>query len=135
ARPQVFHHPANCVQKLSRACAGTRLTTTRRESQSQLRKPVTTQWREPCNPSTGMRYENSRRCALWVSPRIFVEAEKLAHSIGLDVDTFIEGTVLALLEKQGTDGAPGTRARAEKSPSTGHVISMADWSSWLRRSG
>jgi len=45
------------------------------------------------------RHEKSRRCALWVSPRVFVEAEKLAHSIGLDVDTVLEGTVLALRDK------------------------------------
>jgi len=122
APPQLFHYCADHVQKISLATAF--------EAQLDRRLNGAT----PANHRR-MGYENSRRCALWVSARIFVEAEKLAGSIGLDVDTFIEGTVLALLEKQGTNGAPRTRARAEKSSSMGHVISMADWSSRLRRSG
>jgi hypothetical protein len=79
-----------------------------------------------------MEYENSRRCALWVSPRAFVVAEELAHSIGLDVDTFIESTVLALREHEASEGRPRARdAAVEK----GHVISMADRKERLRRLG
>jgi hypothetical protein len=79
-----------------------------------------------------MGYANSRRCALWVSPRAFVVAEELAHSIGLDVDTFIESTVLALRDQEAPEGRPGARdAEVEK----GHVISMADRRERLCRSG
>jgi hypothetical protein len=79
----------------------------------------------------GMRYANSRRCPLWVSPRAFVVAEELAHSIGLDVDTFIESTVLALREHEASEGRPGARdAAVEK----GRVILMADRRGRLRRS-
>jgi hypothetical protein len=79
-----------------------------------------------------MGYANSRRCPLWVSPRAFVVAEELAHSIGLDVDTFIESTVLALREREALEGRPGARnAAVEK----GTVISMADRRRRLRRSG
>jgi len=79
-----------------------------------------------------MGYANSRRCALWVSPRAFVVAEELAHSIGLDVDTFIESTVLALREREALEGRPGARNGAVEK---GHVISMADRRGRLRRSG
>jgi len=51
-----------------------------------------------------MGYENSRRCALWVRPRILVAAEELAELLGVDVDTFIESTVLALREQEATAG-------------------------------
>src|SRR5215470_5008333 len=74
------------------------------------------------HPVEAVGHENSRRCALWVSPRVFVAAEELAWSIGLDVDTFISCTVLALREKEGGETRP---AAAEKS-SMGQVISMAD---------
>jgi hypothetical protein len=36
-------------------------------------------------------------------------AEELAHSIGLDVDTFIESTVLALHDQEAPEGRPGAR--------------------------
>ena len=69
---------------------------------------------------------------MWVSPRAFVVAEELAHSIGLDVDTFIESTVLALRDQEVPEGRPGAQdAAVEK----GHVISMADRKGRLRRSG
>jgi hypothetical protein len=65
-----------------------------------------------------MGYANSRRCPLWVSPRAFVVTEELAHSIGLDVDTFIESTVLALREREALDGPPGARnGRSKKATS------------------
>ena len=80
----------------------------------------------------GMRYANSRRCALWVRPRVFVVAEELAHSIGLDVDTFIESTVLALHDQEAPEGRPGARDEVVEK---GHVISIADRRGRLRRSG
>ena len=80
----------------------------------------------------GMGYANSRRCALWVSLRAFAAAEELAHSIGLDVDTFIESTLLALREHEAANGRPeACDAAVEK----GHVISMTERRERLRRLG
>jgi len=79
-----------------------------------------------------MGYANSRRCAVWVSPRVFVVAEELAHSIGLDVDTFIESTVLTLNDQEAPEGRPGAQDGVVEK---GHVISMADRRGRLRRSG
>jgi hypothetical protein len=82
-----------------------------------------------------MEYENSRRCALWVSPRVLVAAEELADLIGLDVDTFIESTVLALHDQEAAEGRLRARAAAGEKSSKGQVITMADWSKRSQRSG
>jgi len=89
-------------------------------------------WLGLCNTHRAMRYSHSRRCALWVSPRAFVVAEELADSIGLDVDTFIESTVLALRDQEAPEGRPGARDAAVE---RGKVISMADRRERVRRSG
>jgi hypothetical protein len=73
-----------------------------------------------------MEYENSRRCALWVSARVLVAAEELADLIGIDVDTFIEGTVLALRDQEAAEGRLRARAAAVEKSSKGQVIPMAD---------
>jgi len=72
-----------------------------------------------------MGYENSRRCAFWVSPRVFVAAEELAELIGLGVDTFIESTVIALRDQEAAEGRLRARAAAVEKASNGRVIPMA----------
>ena len=81
-----------------------------------------------------MEYQN-RRCALWVSPRVLVAAEELADLIGVDVDTFIESTVLALRDQEAAEGRLRVRVAAVEKSSKGQVIPMADRSKRSQRSG
>ena len=70
-----------------------------------------------------MGYDTSRRCALWVSPRVFVAAEELADVIGLDVDTFIACAVLELRNKEIANSRSRARAEAVRKCSKSHVMS------------
>ena len=80
-----------------------------------------------------MGYDTTCRCALWVSPRVFVAAEELADLIGLDVDTFIACVVLELRDKEIAEGWPRARTEAVKKSSMGHLMSKPDRSRRLRR--
>jgi hypothetical protein len=82
-----------------------------------------------------MEYQSSRRCALWVSPRVLVAAEELADLIGVDVDTSIESTVLALRDQEAAEGRLRVRVAAVEKSSKGQVIPMADRSKRSQRSG
>src|SRR5215470_17940098 len=61
-----------------------------------------------------MGYDTTCRCALWVSPRVFVAAEELADLIGLDVDTFIACVVLELRDKEIAEGWPARSNRSSQ---------------------
>jgi hypothetical protein len=82
-----------------------------------------------------MEYQYFRRCALWVSPRVLVAAEELADLLGVDVDTFIESTVLVLRDQEAAEGRLRARTAAVEQSSKGQVIPMADRSKRSQRSG
>jgi len=71
-----------------------------------------------------MGHENSRRCALWVSPEILVRAEELAALLEVDVDTFIESVVLALHNEEALHGLIRRRAAGADKSAKGTVIPM-----------
>ena len=74
----------------------------------------------------GLMGNDSRRCALWVSPPVLAAAEELAELIGLDVDTFVAMIVLELHEQELAQGRlRARRAAGTQSSSNGHVIPMS----------
>ncbi len=70
-----------------------------------------------------MGIDGSRRCALWVSPRVLAAAQELADLIGLDVDSFVALMVLELHDQESAEGRLRTRA-AGGEKSVGHVNPM-----------
>jgi|RhiMetdeSRZDD1v2_1073273.scaffolds.fasta_scaffold2361943_2 hypothetical protein len=71
-----------------------------------------------------MGIDASRRCALWVSPRVLAAAQELADLIGLDVDSFVTLMVLELYDQESAEGRLRSRAARTEKPSIGHVIPM-----------
>jgi len=71
-----------------------------------------------------MGIDASRRCALWVTPRVLAAAQELADLIGLDVDSFITLIVLELHDQEAAEGRLRSRAAATEKSSIGHVIQM-----------
>ena len=71
-----------------------------------------------------MGFDGSRRCALWVSPRVLAAAQELAELIGLDVDSFVTLMVLELHEQESAEGRLRARASATEKSSNAHVIPM-----------
>jgi hypothetical protein len=69
-----------------------------------------------------MAHEPSRRCAVWVSPGVLIAAQELADLLGVDVDTFVETTVLALHEQEAVDGRLRARTAAATKSSNRRVI-------------
>jgi hypothetical protein len=74
----------------------------------------------------------SRRCALWVTPRTLAAAEQLADFTGVDVDTFIEAVVLDLRDDVAMAGALPTHAE-KRTASAGHVIPLTSQRRQARR--
>ena len=66
----------------------------------------------------------SRRCALWVSPRVLAAAQELADLIGLDVDSFVALMILELHDQEAAEGRLRSRAAGAGKSSNGHVIPM-----------
>jgi hypothetical protein len=74
----------------------------------------------------GLMGNDSRRCALWVSPPVLAAAQELSELIGLDVDTFVAMIVLELHEHETSQGRLRARRAAATPPSSnGHVIPMS----------
>jgi len=71
-----------------------------------------------------MAIEPSRRCALWVSPRVLAAAEELADLIGLDVDSLIALMILELHDQESAEGRLRARLAGTAKSSNGHVIPM-----------
>jgi hypothetical protein len=71
-----------------------------------------------------MGIDTSRRCALWVSPRVLAAAQELADLIGLDVDSFVTLMVLELYDQESAEGRLRSRAAGSDKSSIGHVIPM-----------
>jgi len=71
-----------------------------------------------------MAIEPSRRCALWVTPRVLAAAQELADLIGLDVDSFITLMILELYEQESAEGRLRARVAGTGKSSNGHVIPM-----------
>jgi hypothetical protein len=68
---------------------------------------------------------DSRRCALWVSPSVLAAAQELSELIGIDVDTFVAMIVLELHEHETSQGRLRARRAAATPSSNGHVIPMS----------
>jgi hypothetical protein len=75
--------------------------------------------------NSGMGYESSRRCALWVSPEVLAAADELAGLLAVDVDTFIETAVLVLFDQEAAEGRLPARAPVPAKSPNGRVVPMA----------